>query len=186
MFFLSFTNEINCLHQCKQQTLKLLLVYQIKQNKMLYLTSQCLYRGMRNGERLYQTELYTANAITVTNHYREMTLQWMAIPRLVITVTYNKLIVILIICQILAELWDKITLTFFLKCLSGAHDLLVLHPDRVSVKPRREGLRGDRCVLTTPRSTFSAYLASFFPRTVNLFQSLPEVDKVKHAPSLLA
>ena len=52
----------------------------------------------------------------------------------------------------LGEQWDKITLTFFCKCLSGAYDLLVFHPDRVTVKPRREGLRGDRCVLTTPRS----------------------------------
>ena len=82
----------------------------------------------------------------------------------------------------LAELWDRITLSFFLKCLSGAHELLVFHPDRVSVKPRREGLRGDRCVLTTPRSTSSAYLSSFFPRAVALFQSLPEETKVKHVP----
>ena len=83
----------------------------------------------------------------------------------------------------LGELWDKITLSFFCKCLTGACDLLVFHPDRVTVKPRRVGLRGDRCVLTTPRSTCSAYLASFFPRAVSLFQTLPEEVRLKHVPA---
>ena len=83
----------------------------------------------------------------------------------------------------LAKLRERVTLSFFCRCLLGIYDMAIFSAGSVSVRARREGLRGDRCVLTTPRSTSSQYLASFFPRAVALFNALPEETKVKHVPN---
>ena len=84
-----------------------------------------------------------------------------------------------VLCQV-----NSISLSFFRKCLLGVCDLVVFSANRVSVRARRAGLRGDRCVLTTPMSTSSQYLASFFPRVVALFNALPEATKAKLVPAL--
>ena len=74
---------------------------------------------------------------------------------------------------------DSNTLTFFCKCLAGSYDLNVFGTNRVSIKARREGLRGGLTTLVTPRSTCNYYLASFFPRAVSLFNALDEKVKQK-------
>ena len=53
----------------------------------------------------------------------------------------------------LSAIIDSNTLSFFCKCLAGAYDLNVLGPKRVSIRARREGLRGGLTTLVTPRST---------------------------------
>ena len=55
-------------------------------------------------------------------------------------------------------------------------DMHLFSPSRLSVKQGREGLRGGGNFLTTPRGNSNAYLTSYFPRAVALFNSLdPDV-----------
>ena len=72
---------------------------------------------------------------------------------------------------------DKADHKFLVKCLSGASDFQFFREDRVSVRSRREGLRGDGVLLTYPRGTSNAYLSSLIPRCVDTFNRLPEASR---------
>jgi hypothetical protein len=75
------------------------------------------------------------------------------------------------------ELLNKIDLAFLKNCLSGRADLSVLGENRISIKQRRDGLRGESTTFTTPQGCSNAYLDSYFSRDVRVFNSLPDAVK---------
>ena len=87
----------------------------------------------------------------------------------------------LVTCRLpnVPDLLNKIDLKFLTKCLQGACDFSLFSPSRVSVRSRREGLRGGDGFLSHPRGNNSAYLASLIPRCVRTFNLLPEKERRK-------
>jgi hypothetical protein len=63
-------------------------------------------------------------------------------------------------------------LCFFKKCLSGKTDITVLADYGMSIKQRRDGLRGGSTILLATREHSKSYLESYIPRDVKLFNSL--------------
>ena len=77
---------------------------------------------------------------------------------------------------------EQADLKFLSKCLSGACDFQFFRVDRVSVRSRRQGLRGGNSLLTHPKGVSNAYLSSLIPRCVAAFNALPEKTRRELLP----
>jgi hypothetical protein len=87
----------------------------------------------------------------------------------------------LVSCRLLpiVDLFNRIDLSFLRNCSSGKYDFNIFSESRLSVKQRRQGLRGGATELSAVRGYSNSFLYSYFPRVTRLFNSLPQVEKDK-------